>query len=225
MFVVRARTDVVAGLCALLAVSACGPGNEPELEANEPAVSGAVAETNAATQAEITALRAVAEKYMDESVALAEGYIPDPSGMCITAEMEGQPATNGAMGIHYLRPDLLGLSPPQPGARIDGNGTHTDFGQPAILLYEPQMDGSMALVGVENLVWEAAWQAAGNTAPPSYLGNEYVHMVDDPATPADEAHGFQPHYELHAWVVRDNPNGVFTPFNPAVTCDHHGHAM
>jgi hypothetical protein len=46
-------------------------------------------------------------------------------------------------------------------------------------------------------------------------------MVDDPATEVDEAHGFQPHYELHAWVFRENPNGPFEPFNPNVTCEHH----
>jgi hypothetical protein len=23
------------------------------------------------------------------------------------------------------------------------------------------------------------------------------------------------------WVYRDNPNGVFAPFNPNVTCEHH----
>jgi len=225
MSAVRVGRAVVSSMFVFATLAACAAGDEPALQADEPAVSGAVAEANAATQAEVQALRATAERYTDVNVALAEGYVPDPTGMCITAEMEGQPPENGGMGIHYLRPDLLGLSPPQPGARVAGNGTHTDFGQPAILLYEPQMDGSMTLVGVENLVWEGAWQAAGNGAAPSYLGNDYLHMVDDPATPADEAHGFEPHYELHAWVVRDNPNGMFTPFNPAVTCEHAGHAM
>jgi hypothetical protein len=23
------------------------------------------------------------------------------------------------------------------------------------------------------------------------------------------------------WLYRENPNGLFTPFNPAVTCAHH----
>jgi hypothetical protein len=82
----------------------------------------------------------------------------------------------------------------------------------------------MQLVAIENVVFAAGWRAAGNTTPPAYAGNEYVHMIDDPATPADEAHGFEEHYELHAWVVRDNPNGVFAPFNPSVTCAHAGHA-
>ena len=29
---------------------------------------------------------------------------------------------------------------------------------------------------------------------------------------------FEPHYDRHVWLYRENPNGVFTPFNPAVTC-------
>jgi hypothetical protein len=101
--------------------------------------------------------------------------------------------------------------------------THTDWNQPGVLIYEPQADGSLQLVAIENLVFAAGWSAAGNTTPPSFAGNQYVHMLDDPATPADEAHGFEEHYELHAWVPRDNPNGMFTPFNPAATCQHAAH--
>ena len=44
---------------------------------------------------------------------------------------------------------------------------------------------------------------------------------DDPATPTDEAHMFEPHFDRHVWIYRDNPNGVFAPFNPSVTCEHH----
>jgi hypothetical protein len=45
-------------------------------------------------------------------------------------------------------------------------------------------------------------------------------MVDDPATKADEAHMFEPHFDRHVWLYKANPKGVFTPFNPAVTCEH-----
>ena len=106
-------------------------------------------------------------------------------------------------------------------AAIDGNGTHTDFRQPAILLYEPQADGSLALVGVENLVFAKAWKDAGNAAPPAFHGVAYDTMIDDPATALDEAHNFAPHHDRHVWLYRENPNGVFAPFNPRVTCKHH----
>ena len=71
--------------------------------------------------------------------------------------MMGRPASYGAMGIHYFRPDLLGITAP-PSPRVNGVGTHTDFLKPSILIYEPQADGSMALVAVENLVFAAAWK-------------------------------------------------------------------
>ena len=42
----------------------------------------------------------------------------------------------------------------------------------------------------------------------------------DSATEGDEAHGFEPHFDQHVWVFRDNPAGPLMPFNPAVTCEH-----
>lgn len=161
-------------------------------------------------------VRAATERFKDVNVALAEGYVPDPGNLCDTAEMMGQPAELGAMGIHYFRPDLLGLTATEP--RVDGTSTHIDFTQPSVLIYEPQADGSLTLVAVENLVFVKAWEAAGHTAPPSFQGVVFDHMVDDPATPLDEAHMFEAHYDRHVWVHRENPNGVFAQYNPNVTC-------
>lgn len=182
-------------------------------------VAGCTSSSAEAGEPTLDDVKAATEKYQDVNVALADGYIADPSGMCITAAMEGRPAEDGAMGIHYIRPDLLGLEM-VPGARVDGTSTYTDFRQPAALLYEPEADGSLQLVGVENLVFQKAWEAAGHTEPPTFQGAAFNHMMDDPATEIDEAHNFEPHYDLHVWIYRENPNGTFTPFNPAVTCEH-----
>jgi hypothetical protein len=46
-------------------------------------------------------------------------------------------------------------------------------------------------------------------------------MVDDPKTELDEAHMFAPHFDRHVWLYRNNPNGIFNPLNPAVSCAHH----
>lgn len=165
-------------------------------------------------------VRELTDRFKDVKVALAEGYIRDPFDMCDTAEMMGKPAVLGAMGVHYLRPDLVGVTEP-PNPRVHGSGTHTDFRKPAILIYEPQADGSMALVAVENLVFQAAWHATGAKGPPTFHGLAWDAMADDPATPIDEAHMFAPHYDRHVWIHRDNPNGVFTPFNPNVSCRYH----
>ncbi|HEY1146544.1 MAG TPA: hypothetical protein VGE84_09420 [Allosphingosinicella sp.] len=172
---------------------------------------------------DLAAVRTATERFRDIKVALAEGYIRDPMNLCETADMMGQPAAQGGMGVHYFRPGLLGISGP-PNPRVTGTGTYTDFRAPAILIYEPQPDGGMELVAVENLVFKDAWEKAGNTAPPTFHGVPYDRMVDDPATTVDEAHMFAPHYDRHVWIYRDNPNGVFAPFNPKVTCQHHKRA-
>lgn len=186
------------------------------------AIGIAVAHPGAASPSEPTLeeIRAATERFRDVEVALAEGYVRDPMNRCEAAEMMGRPSSEGAMGIHYFRPELLKISGP-PNPRVNGDGTHTDFRNPAILIYEPQADGSLELIAVENLVFRDAWHAAGNERPPSFHGIEYDFMADDPATEVDEAHMFEPHYDRHIWLHRANPNGVFAQFNPDVSCMGH----
>lgn len=201
-------TAVLAAVVSICAPSAKAAGNEPTLDE----------------------VRALTAKYRDVGVAIAEGYVAPPGDMCELATMMGKPAELGGMGIHYFRPDLLGISAP-PNPRVDGNGTHTDFRKPAILIYEPMADGTLELVAVENLVFKKAWHEAGNASPPTFHGVAYDSMADDPATEIDEAHMFEPHYDRHVWVHRTNPSGVFAQFNPSVTCkgaksdmaNHSGH--
>jgi hypothetical protein len=205
-------------LCTALALSAaaCSPASQ----AGPAKVAPAARSGSALTEPSLATMRQATERFQDVTVALAEGYRPDPMNQCVVAEQLGMPAELGGMGIHYIRPDLRGIAGP-PNPRVHGTGTHTDFVKPAMLIYEPQADGTLQLVAVENLVFMKAWEAAGNTLPPSFHGVPYDRMVDDPATEVDEAHGFEPHYDRHVWLYRENSKGIFTPFNPAVSCRHH----
>jgi hypothetical protein len=198
-------SSLVAAFCAALLASPGAAAAGPDPVPGEP------------TLAEV---RLATARFTDVNVALKEGYIRDPFDLCDTAAMMGQPAEWGAMGVHYFRPDLLGVTEP-PSPRVNGVGTHTDFRNPAILIYEPQADGSMQLVAVENLVFQAAWRAAGHSKPPSFQGVAFDTMADDPTTPLDEAHMFEPHFDRHVWLYRENPRGVFSPYNPAVSCKEH----
>lgn len=202
----KLQSAMVALVC-LVAATACGSRQ-------------AVAPAPGPGEPTLDEVRAATDRFQDVNVALAEGYIRDPANMCETATMMGAPAAAGAMGVHYFRPDLLGITAP-PSPRVDGNGTYTDFRAPAVLIYEPQADGSMRLVAVENLVFIRAWTEAGHSDPPTFHGVPFDRMEDDPATEVDEAHNFEPHFDRHVWVYRENPNGVFTPFNSSVTCEHH----
>ncbi len=96
----------------------------------------------------------------------------------------------GAMGYHIAN---LGL--------LDGV---VNAAEPEALLYEPMQNGKMRLVGVEYIVPRPAWQGA---TPPVLYGQEYAYV------PAFDVYG------LHVWLWRDNPDGMFAPWNPKVSCE------
>lgn len=208
-------------LVVALAIGAVAPASQAQ-SAAKPAASASSRPRTVApvTEPDLVAVRRATERFRDVKVALAEGYVRDPGNICDTADMMGQPASLGAMGIHFFRPDLLGITGP-PSPKVNGTGTHTDFLKPAVLIYEPQKDGSLELVAVENLVFIKAWEAAGNRDVPSFQGVKWDRMADDPATKIDEAHNFEAHYDRHVWLYRENPRGMYAQFNPRVSCANH----
>lgn len=200
-------------LITVLVLAACGAAEEaPTNDAEAPP---AVSAEEAAAEETIASL---ASRYTSVDAAAADGFVPDPTGMCVTADMVGLPASQGAMGIHYLHPGRLGLVPDAP--LPTGTDGVIDWTQPEVVIYEPQADGSLELVAIEYVVFQDAWHAAGHAGPPEYFGEAFTGMRDDPATEMDEAHGMDAHYELHVWTPRDNPNGRYAEFNPAVSCEH-----
>jgi hypothetical protein len=167
--------------------------------------------------AALAAIRTATERYKDVNAAIADGYARDVMDLCETPAHMGSIENLGAMGIHYLRGDLLGIQKDE--TRLDVTGTHADFSQPAGLIYEPQADKSLALVAIENVVSASAWAAAGHKQPPS--------LQDTPFRLRPENPGMQTkaQYELQVWLFRVNPSGMFAPYNPKVTCEHHEYDM
>lgn len=96
----------------------------------------------------------------------------------------------GAMGYHFVNQLLV--------------DPVFDARQPEALLYAPDSDGELKLVGVEYIVIDAG-QAA-----PTFASRAF----DVGGTPVPV-----PHWSLHAWLWQANPNGTFTPFNPTVSCN------
>lgn len=209
-----------AVLVTVFAVAACGAGANETAQTEEQAAEP-TQEVSGEAEA-LTMLASMAEKYADASAAVADGYMRDPSGACVTADMVGLPAETGAMGVHYIHPEYIGLTPES--VPVGGTDDVIDWSRPEVLVYEPQADGSEKLVAIEYLVFSDPWAAAGNAEPPSFHGTPFVTMINDPSTEPDEAHGFAGHHELHIWVPRENPSGRYAEFNPAVSCEHAPHA-
>lgn len=161
----------------------------------------------------LDAVRSSTEQYRDVKTALADGYVRDWLDACETPYHMGITEDLGVMGIHFLRRDLLGIDDDE--TRLDVTRTHIDFLQPAALVYEPQADGSLELVALENLVSAAAWEAGGDREPPSFYGIPFEFRAADP--------GMMTHaqYDLHIWLYRENPSGMFAAYNSNATCQHH----
>jgi hypothetical protein len=131
--------------------------------------------------------------FHDLDQAKAAGYsvqVFDAAGITCIAQ-PGQ----GAMGIHMLNPSLL-----------DGE---IDSTQPELLVYEPRNNGTLKLVALEYLVFQADWQGPGK---PSLFGQEFDFV------PAGNRYGLPPFYALHAWLWKPNPSGSLYAWNPNVDC-------
>lgn len=130
-------------------------------------------------------VRAATSRFKDVSVALAEGYAPIP---CVSG------GEGGAMGVHYVNAAYL-------------NDDAIDINKPEAVMYEPQSDGKLALVGVEYITYKGPASLEGHLF--SYFG-------------APNRYGLKPYYELHVWAFKPNPKGAFVDMNPNVSCDAMG---
>lgn len=83
-------------------------------------------------------------------------------------------------------------------ANIDGTASLLE---PEILMYEPQADGSLKFVGIEFVVPLSA------AAQPPVLFDIPFHRNE----------AFQL-WVLHVWLYKDNPSGIFSDWNPTVSC-------
>ena len=139
----------------------------------------------------VETVRNATERFIDVNVAVSANY--QPAFGCVSGP------DHGAMGVHYINGALVG----------DGL---VDATKPEALIYEPQPDGSMRLVGVEFIVDAATWLKTHN-APPVLEGQAF-QFVDSP-----NRFSIPAFFELHVWAWRNNPNGAFVDWNNRVTCE------
>ena len=137
-------------------------------------------------------VRRVTEKYLNVHVAISEGWV------------KGTPCVSGpdmgAMGIHYIKAD-----------RISNGVLNAD--EPEALIYEPQSNGSLRLVGVEYIVIAATWASLHPNAGPPTLEGDLLNFIDSP-----NRYGLPAFYEMHVWAWESNPKGSFADWNTHVTC-------
>ena len=107
----------------------------------------------------------------------------------------------GAMGVHLINAD-----------NVDGI---LDVYKPEALIYEPQANGKLRIVGVEYIVPKDAWDALHpNPLDRPSLEGHLLNFVGSP-----NRYGLDGFYEIHVWAFEDNRKGALTDWNPDVTCE------
>jgi hypothetical protein len=156
-----------------------------------------------ALTADLQAARAGLEKYQDPLAAVRDGYfstlacIDFPKG-ATDGDIVYPP---GAMGVHFLNTANI--------------GPKLDPAKPQVLIYEPVKD-KLKLVAAE---WFVPVAAAGAERP-QIFGQPLSGPMNghEPIMPATLRH-----YDLHVWLWKNNPRGVYTSTNAAVKCPEGGY--
>jgi hypothetical protein len=143
-------------------------------------------------------VRKATAPYRQLDAAKADGYglLRDAQGIaCID-----NPGVGG-MGVHYANNDLVG-------------DAALNAATPEALVYEPRGRGRLRLAAVEYVVFQDQWDAA-HDSPPRLFGRRFMLI------PSPNRYGLPAFYELHAWLWKHNPRGMFDDWNPRVSCRHH----
>jgi hypothetical protein len=168
----------------------------------------------------IAQIRQATVKYHDFDAAVADKYMLDH---CV------EHPQLGGMGHHAVNLKLLeeGYDPLKP----------------TVLLYEPLKNGKLKLVGVEYIIPSSPlFEGDIDELEPPTLGDvpfdnhrwgKMIQVLDEFGEPLlddndDPIMMFQPdrggppmpHYQLHVWIWKANPSGMYFPFNPNVSCQH-----
>lgn len=180
----RSTARRARALCAALAVAGTGLATTAA-PAGAHEITGPI---SGETRSALAQVRAATAGYHDVATAEADGFVP--ASPCVS-----NPAGPGAMGVHYV--DMARLA------------TGFEPTRPEVLIYEPQDDGRMRLVGVEYVVLDADDDPAADERPvfPGGIGFHAPHAGPGPVA-----------YTLHAYVWKHNPAGLFVDYNPRNSC-------
>jgi hypothetical protein len=138
---------------------------------------------------------------LHQATSLGYGELRDAAGIaCID-----DPA--GGMGIHYVNGDLVGDPALTPSS-------------PEVLVYQPARNGQLHLVALEYVILESTWRADHPDLAdvPQLFGQSFERLPGPGETEPQNRYGLPAFYELHLWLWKANPNGLFNDWNPNVTC-------
>lgn len=140
---------------------------------------------------ELREVRRATREFRDIRAAQAAGY--EAAGPCASDPKYG------GMGFHYENRDLVD----------DGE---LEITKPEVLVYQPDRRGKLRLGAVEYFQADADQDLATDDDRPFLFDLPFdgPMLGHNPQMPI--------HYDLHVWLYRHNPAGMFAMWNPTVRC-------
>lgn len=157
-----------------------------------PSVAEASHEIPREVREQLRETRRATTDYRAVEAAEAAGYVS-------AEECESDPKYGG-MGIHYANQALID----------DGNAL--DPLRPEVLVYQIGENGEPRLGALEYFTVDADQDLATDDDRPSLFGVPF----DGPML--GHTPGMPIHYDLHVWLYKPNPAGIFAAWNPRVHC-------
>jgi hypothetical protein len=178
---------------AVIAVVALGALSQPAGAHGDPQAGKAprADQLPPETREQLREARRATRGFRDVDAAKAAGYAP-------ARECAADPKYGG-MGIHYANQKLI----------ADGR---LDITRPEILVYQPTADGTLRLGALEYFQVDGDQDLATSDDRPSLFGVPF----DGPMLGHEP--GMPIHDDLHVWLYKNNPAGIFAAFNPRVHC-------
>ena len=191
-FAIQFRHSVISAL-ALMSVWSPFALAQDSHSHTMPAQPELTAEQKSQQTALIKIVRESTERFKDVAEAEREGYALQFG--CVSGPDQG------AMGLHFINMELVGKGVIDPT-------------KPQIILYEPTADGRLKLTGADFLVDAQQWDndKTHKPGPPELMG-QLFHYFESP-----NRFGLKAFYTLHVWAWKNNPNGAFVNWHPAVSC-------
>ena len=160
-----------------------------EIAALKAQLAALQARSPEAVRRQLETVERVTDRFESVDAATARGYV------------QGSPCESspqGGMGFHYINPAAI-------------RDPKLDPLKPEVLLYE-QRTGGLQLIGVEYMKVDSDQGLTTDGDRPMLFGRAF----DGPML--GHSPGMPIHYDLHVWLQKRNPSGMFAQWNPEVSC-------
>jgi hypothetical protein len=189
---------VLAAIVATTASAGSGDRSARQVAALKQQVARLKAYSPAGIAKQLARTKAALDKYQSVDVAKAAGYVASSPCAFSLAGAGEESSHPGGMGVHFTNDAYL-KGPIVPS-------------KPPVLVYAPTANGGFQLVAAEYFKPDADQNVKTDGDRPSLFGRAF----DGPML--GHAPGMPIHYDLHVWLWKHNPSGMFAPWNPDVSC-------